>query len=103
MGFNKVCDYGDEEQEEEINISGIQNWFLERIHDPSVKIIVILSAELRAQQHKNSNPDLLNNHQKLLAYLMDQLMAVSVATVNHSRIFVLTYELNNNLKILKYS
>jgi len=49
MGFNfhQVYDYGDESQQEDINIVGVHNWFLRYIHDPSVRIVVIMSPGLR--------------------------------------------------------
>lgn len=82
----KVWDCGDECQDEEISTVGIQNWFLERIHDPAVKILVIHSPEMMSK--KKTDAAQLDHHSQLFLYLLDQLMAVSIS--DQRRIFILT-------------
>ena len=75
----KVYDYGDECQEEEINIVGLHNWFLAKIYDPSVRTVVILSSGMFSAARLRNLGLLKHSNHQLMAFLLDQLLAVSLA------------------------
>ena len=79
-----MYDCGDECQEEDLNIAGIQNWFLERLHDPAVRVVVILSPGLQQCPSRMQT----EHHHQLLVFILGQLMAVNVTQAQLGRIFV---------------
>jgi len=90
---SKVYDYGDQNQEEEVDIIGVNHWFVERIHKPFVRLIVILSSGLLGGKN-NEFIDRTNRHQQLMRFLKDQILSIAGAEPSdnlYNRLFVVRY------------
>ena len=84
----QVYDYGDQNQEEEVAIIGVNQWFVERIHNPDIRLIVILSSGFLG--HSNDELDRTDRHQLLMRFLRDQILGMAGAETRYlyRRLFV---------------
>lgn len=92
----KVYDYGDPNQEEEVDIIGVNHWFADRIHKPYVCLIVFLSVGLLGEQN-NQFLDRTDRHLQLMRFLKDQILSIAGTESDnlYNRLFVVRLIMNN--------
>lgn len=77
-----------------MDIIGVNQWFVDRIHKPFVCLIVILSTGLLGD-FNNDLLDRTDRHYQLMRFLKDQILSIAGAESDnlYNRLFVVKYKL----------